>query len=171
MTAGPEVSGTRTRAGQRWGLTLLALLNGRDAVLKLPNVAPQHGGLAARVQIVGCLQRRALAGGLDIQPRSEGTVSGSREHHNTHVGVGRQLPEQLAQFQPHGFEEGIELGGAVDLDVGYKGTARRDQKVLVGKVTCELRHGFCLDENAGDGGTRCVLDAVSDCPLFAVAWT
>lgn len=119
--------------------TFLAQLNSRNAILELSNVSSQLGRLAPDVGGVARLQLVVRAGRVDVQTRRETPVAGAREDHGPHVRVRRQLPEDLAQLQPHGLEEGVELGRPVDLHVGDEGGAGGGHvEVLVGCVSFEL---------------------------------
>lgn len=122
-------------------LTLLAPLHRRDAVLELGHVAADARGGARPVQRLhaGRAEGRAgLAGGLDVEAGGEGAIAGAREHDDAHVRVGGEGGEDGAQLEPHGLEEGVELGRAVNLDVGDRGRRRGDAEVLEG---CRGRHG------------------------------
>lgn len=107
-------------------LTFLTPFDGGYASLKLQNLAPPQRSQSRDVHfpvVTAPLQGGlALGGGLDVETGSEGTVAGARQDDGTDVSVDGQLAEDGAQLEPHGPLEGVELLGAVDLDMGYEGT-------------------------------------------------
>lgn len=123
-------------------LTFLAFLNRAHALLELDNVPPDVCGPARPVGGAPAAQDVALAGGLDVEARGEGAVAGAGEDDGTDVRVDGELAKGAAQLEPHGLVEGVELGRAVDLDVGDERGRARDAEVLEARVARELGHVF-----------------------------
>jgi len=103
--------------------TFLAFLNSGDALLELVDVSPQETGLPAYIggALVPGGQGAVLARGRDVESGGEGAVSGAGKDNSPHFRVGGELPEDVAHLEPHGFVEGVEFIGPVDLDVCHGG--------------------------------------------------
>lgn len=113
--------------------TLLALLHGANAPLKLIHMAPQQLCLAHLVQLIRrAIRKRALGRSrLDIQPRSKRAVAGAAEHDGAEIGVVADLVEDGAELEPDGLRKGVEAGLAVDFNVGDEFGGRGDADVFV----------------------------------------
>lgn len=136
--------------------TLLALFYRIDGGLELDNVTAHHGRVPGRVHVpADGAAEGALAGGLDVETRREGAVAGAGEDDGADVGVMAEAVEEGAELAPDGLREGVELLGAVDLDVDDEGGRRGDEEVFVGVVFERGGGHFCGRMRVGvrfDGG-------------------
>jgi hypothetical protein len=131
-------------------LTLFTLLHAADAVLELLDVSPESNGFSG--DIIGL--RALQVGGLDVETRSEGSVTSAGNDDGADVGVDGEGVHDGAELQPHGLNEGIHLIRPVDLDMSNVGGGSGDEEVFVSFGSHAGRS--CRDAGWGKRGMGCV---------------
>lgn len=144
--------------------TFLTLLHRLYAILEFYQIPAAHRCGTCDVHLDRGARQCGLAGSgsLHVQPGREGAVAGAGENYDTDIGVMGELVKDDAQLQPHGPQEGVELGGPVDLHMGYIWGRRGYEEVRVeiiagkGGRCCHSCYLFSLSVSVSfGGGGRC----------------
>jgi hypothetical protein len=133
------------RCGERERRTLFAIFYAADAVLEPLDISLQDHSSPSHVIRLRLLQ----VGGFDVKAGGESPIPCAGHDDGADLWIDGESVENGSEFEPHRFEESVQLLGAVDFYMGDEREGGADEEVLVVGLG---RHRGCPGLTAWDEG-------------------